>query len=432
MEQKQRTKRIISHIIASTAIVTTILAISVPAKADVDPSACAALAAERADQLHGYPLGNDLSLFMAGNQFVVFENVMKSFNASIGKDPSDISRDPRYYIELIPPGLEVSQILSGCLTVGAENPENFLPFINTALADVYASTVVEHMDTLAAHGFIYKTRKYIKNKLDLMVPAGNPGGIGSGGLIDATLDLLDPAIAVSEVDHINEGIHRGINKMYRLMDSYVRSYGTPTEVAQLDARLAAVKVPQPGSPAEVRTIEEGITTNFNLETNPACNYGDGIDANDDGDFDDSGDTPPTLRFCEFAILNKANTFETRVHHIETAARIREGSSDTGPLWVSEVIYARKQAEDVEGVDIAAMDPNEEVNQPVTYYVTIVEKTLNANHKKLAAEFVNFLRSPAGQQIYEDGGFIALDDEELAFEKVFSGNTNVIRSNPRAW
>jgi hypothetical protein len=44
------------------------------------------------------------------------------------------------------------------------------------------------------------------------------------------------------------------------------------EVAALDAALAAVSVPQPGSPAETRTLEEGISTDFNLATDPACHY----------------------------------------------------------------------------------------------------------------------------------------------------------------
>ena len=35
---------------------------------EIDLSACASLPAARSDQFHGYPLGNDLSLFMAGNQ----------------------------------------------------------------------------------------------------------------------------------------------------------------------------------------------------------------------------------------------------------------------------------------------------------------------------------------------------------------------------
>ena len=399
------------------------LLLSSPAQAEPpaeapDLSTCASLPASRSDQFHGYPLDNDLSLFMAGNQFVVFDKVLEGFNAAIGSDPGDLTRDPKYYVELVPPGQEANQIISGCMLLGAENEDNFLPFAITTPADVFTSTNLNLMDRLAGEGFIYKTRKYIQNKLDLLVAVGNPAGIGTGGIADMALDLLDPTIRVSEVDHINEGIHRGINRMYQAMDLWVRQNGTSAEVAALDAALAAVIVPQPGSPAETRTIEEGITTDFNLATNGACHYADG---------NPDGIAPGTLRLCEFAILNKANTHETRVHHIETPARVAAGESDTGPLWVSEVIFAVNKGTEVEGIGIP-----EAVNAPVTYYVAVVDKTVQANHKQLAIDFVNFLRSPEGQAIYEAGGFIPLSAEDLAFETVYPENRQVIRVDPGAW
>ena len=60
-----------------------------------------------------------------------------------------------------------------------------------------------------------------RNQLTLMTDAANSSGIGTGAdaTIDATLDLLDSTIRVSEVDHINEGVHRGINAMYQRIPS---------------------------------------------------------------------------------------------------------------------------------------------------------------------------------------------------------------------
>ncbi len=417
MYRETRKRSLYAPLIAAFGVMLLLISPVQAGKAGdaVDLSACASLPASRTDQFHGYPVDNDLSLFMAGNQWVVFEEVLQTFNGRIGSDPGDLSNQPKYYVELIPPGQEVNQILAGCMLLGAENPHNFLPFAITTRADVFTSTNLNLMDKLAANGYIYKTRKYIKNKLDLLVAPGNPKGIGAGGISDIALDLLDPAIVVSEVDHINEGIHRGINKMYKLMDTWVRANGTPAEIALLDTRLAAVSTPQPGSPAETRTAEEGITTDFNLATNPECHYADG-----------------TLRLCEFAILNKANTHETRVHHVETPAKIRDGSADTGPLWISEVIFAENNGGGVDSVDIAALDPAEDVNQPVTYFVTMVEKTVQPGHQQLAIDFINFLRGPEGQAIYEAGGFITLSAEELAYEKIYSENHSVIRTNPSAW
>jgi hypothetical protein len=222
------------------------------------------------------------------------------------------------------------------------------------------------MRDLAARGFVTEAVPYIRNQLTLMTDAANSKGIGTGGDIDVTLDLLDPNIRASEVDHINEGIHQGINAMYQRLDEYTRLNGTPAEIVQLDALLAAVADPKPGSPAQTRTQQEGISTNFNLVTNPACHY-TGHASIPDG----------TLRLCEFAILNKANTHETRVHHVETPTRILAGDSDTGPVWVSELQLAVNNGDAVSGYQ-----PSDAVNLPVVYSVAFL-KTMSKRHHKLA-------------------------------------------------
>jgi hypothetical protein len=388
---------------------------------------CASLGADRTTEFHGNPERAELLLGMAGNQWVVFDEVMREFNRSRGLDPAipanqasytldELRADGRgdYYIQLIPPGQIRDQIKSGCMLLGNVDPNdparNFLPFSIQVEFDVFASTNYNLMRDLAASGFVGEALPYIKNKLDLLVLQGNPHGIGDGvmpvgvvptgnadvdKIVDIVFDLLDPMVPVSQVDHINEGIHNAINNMYRLMDDYIRTNGTPSQVAELDARLAAVAMPQPGSPAATRT---GISTNFDLATNPACNYADG--------------TPPTLRFCEFAVLNKANTHETRVHHVETPERVRADSSWTGPLWITEVTFAQNSGNPVavEGVDIAAADPAEAVNRPVSYSIALLS---TAKHQRLGNAFIDWIRSPAGQAVYTNGGFIGLTEAELA-------------------
>ena len=164
-----------------------------------------------------------------------------------------------YYIQLIPPGQIRDQIKSGCMLLGNVDPNtpdrNFMPFSIQVEFDVFASTNYPLMQDLAASGFVSEAKPYIKNKLDLLVTQGNPHGIGDGvmptgvtptgdadtdKIVDIVLDLLDPGVPVSQVDHINEGIHNAINNMYRLMDQYIRDNGTASQVAELDARLAAV------------------------------------------------------------------------------------------------------------------------------------------------------------------------------------------------
>ena len=392
---------------------------------------CASLGADRTTEFHGNPERADLLLGMAGNQWVVFDQVMRDFNLSRGLDPTipanqaaysleDLRASGRkdYYIQLIPPGQIRDQIKSGCMLLGNVDPNdperNFMPFSIQVEFDVFASTNYPLMRDLAASGFVSEARPYIKNKLDLLVTQGNPHGIGDGvmpanvvptgdadtdKIVDIVLDLLDPDVPVSQVDHINEGIHNAINNMYRLMDQYIRANGTASQVNELDARLAAAANPQTGSPAATRT---GISTNFELATNDACNYGAG----------------GPLRFCEFAVLNKANTHETRVHHVETPERVRSGESWTGPLWITEVTYAQNSGNPVavEGVDIAAADQAEVVDPPVSYSIALLS---TAKHERLGNAFIDWIRSPDGQRVYTDGGFIGLTDAELAGGECYS-------------
>jgi len=387
---------------------------------------CAQLPAGRTTEFHGNPATSNLNLAMAGNQWVVFDDFMQAFNVyRVASDDDDddidltaIGNQPRtlaglqkkgadYFIELIPPGQERNQIKSGCMLLGNEDDRNFLPTSIQVDFDVFTSTNFNLMRNLAASGFVKEAIPYIRNQLTLMTNAGNSSGIGTGAdpTIDATLDLLDPAIRVSEVDHINEGVHRGINAMYQRMDEYTRLNGTAADVAALDVLLSAVAIPQPGSPAATRT---GISTNFDLATNPACNYS-GHATIADG----------TLRLCEFAVLNKSNTHETRVHHVETPSRILAGDSDVGPVWVSELQLAVNNGDAVSG-----FQPIDSVNRPVVYSVAFLA-TMSKKHKELANQWVDFLRSPEGVQVYVDGGFSALTGTEQAERYSLDAGGNLV-------
>jgi ABC-type molybdate transport system substrate-binding protein len=386
---------------------------------------CAQLPADRATEFHGNPITSNLNLAMAGNQWVVFDHFMQAFNehrANLGEEDIDltaIGNQPRtlaglqnkgadYFIELIPPGQERDQIKSGCMLLGNEDDRNFLPTSIQVNFDVFTSTNFNIMRDLGNNHFVDEAIPYIRNQLTLMTDATNSSGIGTGAdpTIDATLDLLDPAIRVSEVDHINEGVHRGINNMYKRMDEYTRLNGSPADVAALDAALALVATPQPNSPAATRT---GVPTDFNLATNGECHYS-GHATIADG----------TLRLCEFAILNKANTHETRVHHVETPSRILAGDSDVGPVWVSELQLAVNNGDAVSGYQ-----PIDAVNVPVVYSVAFLNTSKGGKHKQLAKRFVEFLLSPAGQQIYIDGGFSGLTGSEQGERYSHDANGNLV-------
>jgi ABC-type molybdate transport system substrate-binding protein len=102
---------------------------------------------------------SDLVMYLAGNQFMVMEELIKDFQK---KNP-DIKT---VYVETIPPG----QILKGQLLKQGEiegKKTNMNP-------DVYASVNLGHLKKLAQGGKMDKYMIYTHNKLELMVAKGNP------------------------------------------------------------------------------------------------------------------------------------------------------------------------------------------------------------------------------------------------------------------
>jgi ABC-type molybdate transport system substrate-binding protein len=104
----------------------------------------------------------DLVMYLAGNQFMVMEELIKDFQA---KHP-DIET---VYVETIPPG----QILNGQLLRQGE-----IEGQKTAMnPDLFASVNIGHLKKMKAEGKMSDHAIYIHNKLELMVAEGNPKGI---------------------------------------------------------------------------------------------------------------------------------------------------------------------------------------------------------------------------------------------------------------
>jgi ABC-type molybdate transport system substrate-binding protein len=118
----------------------------------------------RADDLHNldHMDSADLVLFMAGNQFMVMEELIGEFRA---KYPH-ISK---IFYETLPPGLELRQILAG----GARFGEKVI----TGMPDVYTSVTREAMTRLSERELVDQYFVYLHNRLVLMVPEGNPKDI---------------------------------------------------------------------------------------------------------------------------------------------------------------------------------------------------------------------------------------------------------------
>ncbi|MEJ2179236.1 MAG: substrate-binding domain-containing protein [Gammaproteobacteria bacterium] len=414
---------------------------------------CAFLPADRATEFHGNPDRSKLNLGMAGNQWVVFENAMQQFNVWIGKgDGSEPAYRPndadgftladlndnanRYFIELIPPGQIRKQIKSGCMLLGNDEDRNFLPGNIQVNFDVFASTNYNLMQDLANNGFIDEAVPYISNRLDLMVAVGNPKGIGDtvhtgdtefDSQFDIVMDLLSGDVIASSLDHINEGIHNAANNYMKAAHNWIKANdrevtipagtpyvyadgtsasGTMMASAWIQSALEKVATPMTGSPSEERLISRDAGENHSSH--------DLVD-NGCGAVND-------LLFCEYAVLNKSNTHESRVHHVETPGGIQNEPGfvpvDVGYVWITELAYQLNNGNyDVQGMvgnqdisDLGIPRPaGSDVNKDITYSLAHLA---TSEHDKRARQFIDFLRSPEGQMVYTNGGFTGLTATQL--------------------
>jgi len=433
---------------------------------------CAFLPADRATEFHGNPDRSKLNLGMAGNQWVVFDKAMQAFNQSRGYDstqPAHRANDAngftldalndkanRYFVELIPPGQIRKQIKSGCLLLGNDEERNFLPNNFQVDFDVYSSTNYNLMQDLANNGFIDEAVPYIANRLDLMVDSnngtGNPGDkdIGTTSYpelvdndfqtqFDIAMDLLSGDIVASSLDHINEGIHNAANGYMKKVDAYINNhaeastpitmsyhYGDNTSVVNatktaaewLESALQAVATPHPSSPGATRLIS--MDAGENHSSHDLASNGCGTSTN--------------LVFCEYAVLNKFNTHESRVHHVETPNGIVNETGfvpvDVGYVWITELAFQINAGNtNVTGMsgsvisNLGIPNPNG-VNADKIYSLALLATSKN---KKRGRQFIDFLRSPEGQAAYTNGGFTGLTEAQLDGGRCYakpSGGTSV--------
>lgn len=104
----------------------------------------------------------DLVMYLAGNQFMVMEELINDFQ----KKNSDIKT---VYVETIPPG----QILKGQLL-----KQGSIEGQKTSMEpDIFASVNLKHLKKLKEKDKMAKYMIYTHNKLELMVKKGNPKGI---------------------------------------------------------------------------------------------------------------------------------------------------------------------------------------------------------------------------------------------------------------
>ena len=129
----------------------------------------------------------DLVMYLAGNQFMVMEDLIKDFQT---KNP-DIKS---IYVETIPPG----QILKGqILKQGQINGKD-----TARNPDLFASVNLGHLKTLGAKAMMSEYIIYTHNELTLMVAAGNPKKIAGPE------DLARDDLVQSHPNPLTEGIFK--------------------------------------------------------------------------------------------------------------------------------------------------------------------------------------------------------------------------------
>lgn len=153
---------------------------------------------DRGDDLHHleFALCADLVLFVAGNQFMVMEDLLTAFR-------QEYPEVEKIFYETLPPVLELKQILAG----GAVFQEKVIG----VCPDVYASVTDSAMRELEQARMISEGDYflYLHNRIVLMVPEGNPLGVKK------VADLARDEVRISQPNPDYEDIAFYIMEMYR-------------------------------------------------------------------------------------------------------------------------------------------------------------------------------------------------------------------------
>ena len=91
-----------------------------------------------------------------------------------------------------------------------------------------------------------------------------------------------------------------------------------------------------------------------------------------------------------------STYLTQIHHRQTPMRILYGDSQAGPVWYSEAYYQKMINHPIELIEI----PDKE-NIEATY---MAGQMKDAPHKQAATDFMDFVISKKGKEIYQKYGF----------------------------
>ena len=144
--------------------------------------------------LHGDIVDPQLTVFFAGNQFMVVHDLVEAFK----------QRYPQYqriYVETLPPGILAKQIETDSLVMGN---------LRIALKpDIFTNGKDSIADLQKQHGWFADTANYARNPLAILVAKGNPKHV------EGLKDLGRNDVRVSMPNPQWEGIARQIEASYR-------------------------------------------------------------------------------------------------------------------------------------------------------------------------------------------------------------------------
>jgi ABC-type molybdate transport system substrate-binding protein len=144
--------------------------------------------------LHGDIVDPQLTVFFAGNQFMVVHDLLAAFRAVY-------PQYQRIFVETLPPGILAKQIETGSLVMG-----NLRIVLHP---DVYTAGKGSIAERQKQHGWFAETYDYARNPLAILVAKGNPKHI------HGLADLGRPDVRVSMPNPAWEGIARQIQASYR-------------------------------------------------------------------------------------------------------------------------------------------------------------------------------------------------------------------------
>ena len=106
-----------------------------------------------------------------------------------------------------------------------------------------------------------------------------------------------------------------------------------------------------------------------------------------------------------------NNYFTAVHHRETPERIRDGKSDAGIVWKTEVLEAQRHGAEVDAVELPVSDS---LRDEVSYAIGALD---GGKHKAVADRYLAFVASSGGQAAYAAFGFVNASPDELRLKPI---------------